>query len=85
MTDNANSAPFRQMADNIDHNKDATFGGACVIVPPANGGDVISTLILDTTGDAVLFWTSVQARATQMINELGAKQATQQAFPRRGY
>lgn len=78
MTDNAGL--FRKMADNIDHNKGAPFGGAIVIVPPDGGGKPVSTLLLDDAGDPAQFWAALQARAQIEIANLSDKQRQQQAF-----
>lgn len=80
MTEVDRSKPFRQMADNIDHNKGAPFGGALVIVPPDNGGEPVSTLILDQTGDAAQFWAAVKFKAELAIQELSNQQRANQAF-----
>jgi len=37
----SNADYFRKMADRIDHNKDAGFGGACVFIPPQGMGEPI--------------------------------------------
>lgn len=68
------SLTFDQMGARIRHNEQQGFGGAVVIYPPANGGAVVSFLILDETQDPVQFWTLVQSKAGQAIAELGETQ-----------
>ena len=76
--------PFRDMAEKIAHNHGSPFGGAVVIVPPDNGGGVISTLILDTSGDAAQFWALLQTKAKYELEQLGNNNRMAQAgFQRR--
>ena len=70
MSDTPRSAPLRSMADRLDHNADASFGGAFVIIPPE--GEVQDMLILDRSASPAIFWASLQTRvqiALQEINE----------------
>ena len=72
------SERYRLMADRIDHNADATFGGAVVIIPPTGGGDPIELLMLDARGDPGQFWSTIMTRIQIMLEELKLKQ--QQPF-----
>ena len=72
------SERYRLMADRIDHNADATFGGAVVIIPPAGGGDPIELLILDAQGNPGQFWATIMSRIQITLEDLKAKQ--QQPF-----
>lgn len=54
------SEPFKKMAASIEHNGEASFGGAFVIVPPG-GGDAKQTLILNPDADVAQFWGMLQA------------------------
>lgn len=58
----SNSEPFRKMAERIDHNKDAGFGGACVFVPPPGAGEPIQILMLDSAADVAQFYSTVVTR-----------------------
>lgn len=68
---------FRQMADRIDHNKDSTFGGAAVIVPPQNGGEPVVVLVLDEKGDPAQFWGTILTRAQLEVSRLTERQRVQ--------
>lgn len=84
MTEADRSKPFSEMAEKIIHNEQSPFGGAVVIVPPDNGGGVISTLILDTSGDAAQFWALLQTKCKYELEQLGNNNRNAQAgFPRR--
>ena len=54
---------FQQMAERIRHNAGSQFGGAFVIVPPAEGGNPMETLILDNSANPAQFWMILQARS----------------------
>lgn len=69
---------YRLMADRLDHNADAQFGGSCVIIPPPGGGEPIEFILLDLKSDPAQFWSTVQTKITMALAELGAKQ--QQPF-----
>ena len=75
----AESTHFTTMAQRIEHNADATFGGAVVIVPPINAGDPIEYLIL-STADAVLFWSTVKSQAQSALDKLSEKAQLQRGF-----
>ena len=70
---------FRAMADAIERNANASFGGAFVVVPPAEGGDVLETLILDSKTDPAQFWQMLLTKCQMMIATLDAQQR-QSAF-----
>lgn len=53
---------LREMADRMEKNQDGDFGGCFVIIPP-QGGDVLKTLILDSTEDPAQFWALVKTKA----------------------
>lgn len=72
------SARYRLMADRLDHNSDAQFGGCAVIIPPQNGGDPIELLMLDAKGDPAQFWSTIMTRIQITLEDLKAKQ--QQPF-----
>lgn len=62
------SAAFRAMAERIDHNEDAPFGGAFVIIPP--GGDAQDMLLLDNSGNPAIFWSTLQVRVKIALQEI---------------
>lgn len=71
---------FRRMGDRIDHNApmspeqpNAMFGGAAVIIPPANGGRPVELLLLDASSDPAQFWATVQTRISLVVSELDAQ------------
>lgn len=68
------------MADRIDHNKDSTFGGAAVIVPPQNGGEAVVVLVLDEKGDPAQFWGTILTRSQLEIEKLKDRARMQQGF-----
>lgn len=73
---------FTAMSDQIKLNNSGAFGGAFVIVPPANGGHPIEVLILDNRQDVVQFWTFLKTKATITLEELN-NAGKNQAFGRR--
>jgi hypothetical protein len=73
---------FRDMADAIDRNAEAGFGGAFVIVAPEGGGAAIETLILDSSQDMALFWNSVITKAQIMLTVAEKNQRGQSGFNR---
>lgn len=85
MTDETTQAKtFRRMADRIDHNADAVFAGAAVIVPPAEGGETVEMLILDSSQSAAQFWGNLQAKCQIELAQIDERKRTQQAgFGRR--
>ena len=76
------AAAFRRMADRIEHNKESTFGGACVIIPPAGGGDPVEFLVLDATGNPAQFWGVASSRIQQVLADLQETQRNLQTFGR---
>ena len=78
------AARFTNMSNVITHNDDSGFGGAFVIVPPKDGGDVMETLILDNRQDAVQFWTLLQVKCQTQIAALdSANRQVQAGYGRR--
>ena len=71
---------FRVMADRIDHNADANFGGAVVIYPPPNGGEPVELLMLDLQSDPAQFWQAIDFRIKIKLSELDDKRRNQTAF-----
>jgi hypothetical protein len=79
----SNSERFRKMAERIDHNSDAGFGGACVIIPPANSGDPIEVLLLDNAADPATFYSTVSTRLQLALDKIAETKAQQMGFGRR--
>ena len=79
----SNSERFRKMAERIDHNKDAGFGGACVFVPPQGMGDPIEILILDTGSEAAQFYSTVATRIQLTLDKLQNQNQASSVFGRR--
>lgn len=76
-------ARFRAMADAIERNDGTSdFGGCFVIVPPAEGGDPIETLILDSKQDLAQFWNAVITKCQIMLADVEQKQRQGSAFRR---
>lgn len=91
-----NSEYFRKMAERIDHNApttpvtivppaqgvpvSSTFGGAAVIVPPAQGGEAVELLVLDAKGDPAQFWGTILTRVQMEVRQLEDKQRIMQGF-----
>ena len=71
--------PFSDMADRVIRNAGESFGGAFVVVPPADGGDTLSALVLDTKQDPAQFWQMLLTKCQMMIATLDAQQR-QSAF-----
>ena len=78
--ENKASERFRVMADLIEDNAHATFGGAVVIIPPAEGGDPIEMLMLDVTADAGQFWATIKTRIEIKLNQMDEKARAQATF-----
>ena len=74
------SVRYRLMAERLDHNIGAPFGGSCVIIPPAGGGDPIELLMLDSKGDPAQFWGTILTRAQLELKAIDDKRAIQQGF-----
>jgi len=66
----SNADRFRKMAERIDHNADAGFGGACVFIPPSGMGDAIEVLILDSANDPAQFYSTVATRLQIALDKL---------------
>lgn len=82
MTDNA--SPFSEMAESIKHNEGQGFGGACVIMPPGEGAEPISILILDSSQDVAQFLALIQTRCKLALDAIEDKQRqTAAGFGRR--
>ena len=62
---------FTRMADAIVLNKQASFGGAVVIIPPEGGGEPVDILLL-TKQSPVAFWALLKATVDAALNELDA-------------
>ena len=77
----SNDEQFTRMADRIKHNADATFGGACVIVPPGDGKP-IELLLLDATGDEAQFYATIMTRLQMAVSEIEARKRQGLAFGR---
>jgi len=73
---------FTQMAVRIESNKTQSFGGAFVVVPPSEGGEILDTLILDNRQDAAQFWMLLKTKCDIALGELDQKQRTQATFGR---
>jgi hypothetical protein len=69
------------MADRLDHNADAKFGGAFVIIPPT--GDAQDMLILDNSGNPAIFWGTLQTRVQLALQEIAESERQSGAFPAR--
>lgn len=70
---------LRKMADHLDRNKEANFGGCAVIVPPSTT-ETIEVLILDSNGDAAQFIATILTRIQNIQIEMAAQAKRQQAF-----
>jgi len=81
--DDKTSLMFRVMAEKIEHNQGSAFGGAIVILPPAQGGDPVAYLSLDEAGDPVLFWSTVRTQVEQALEKLTKNSVVAQTFGRR--
>lgn len=71
---------FRKMADDIDRNAEAGFGGAFVVVPPKDGGEPFQQLFVTSTQDAGDFWTLLASKCQAAIRAVD--QARTQGFRR---
>lgn len=72
---------LRRMADHLDRNKDADFGGCAVVVPPGTN-ETIEVLILDSKGDTAQFLATVATRITSIQVDIQAQIKRQAAFGR---
>jgi hypothetical protein len=64
------AARFRAMADRIERNEGEVFAGAVVIIPPADGGDPVEILQLDSKPSPSEFWALIKYKADAAIHEL---------------
>ena len=71
------------MADAIERNAEYSFGGAFVVVPPAEAGEPIETLILDVKQDPAQFWMLLKTKCDLELAALDQKQRTNATFGRR--
>jgi hypothetical protein len=71
---------LRRMADIVDRNKGAVFGGLAVVIPPGANMATVETLILDSQGDAAQFFSTLQTRLTILLAELQASSRMNQGF-----
>ena len=74
---------LRALADRISQNDGAAFGGAFLVAPPEGGGDILSTLIIDSRVDPAQFYALLKTKAEMALNELLDQQRNQTAFGRR--
>ena len=74
---------FRKMADDIDRNDGAGFGGAFVCVPPKDGGEAFKTLIVGEDSDPSDFWVLLKSKAEAQIRAVDSASRQGQAFGRR--
>jgi hypothetical protein len=74
------SDPFKAMAEEIDHNAAANFGGGFVIVPP--GGEPLRMLFLSPSPDQAIFWGTLRGVVDMALAEIAQQQGGQFA-PRR--
>jgi hypothetical protein len=70
----SNSERFRKMADRIEHNADAGFGGACVFVPPSGGGEPIEILMIDNGANPAQFYSTVATRIQLTLDQINNPQ-----------
>jgi hypothetical protein len=73
---------FRKMADQIDRNEGADFGGAYVIVPPA-GAVPVECLFLNSEKNLSQFWGALGFTVQKATAELDEQDRNQQAFRHR--
>ena len=79
------SERFRAMAAAIELNGTSNFGGAFVVIPPFEGGDVLETLVLDSRQDPSMLWMMLKTKCDYELAKLDQAQRTTQGFggPRR--
>jgi len=71
---------FREMADRLERNGAAVFGGAFVAAPPATGGEPIEMLILDARQEPAQFWGILKAKVEMMLAQLDEVAQRQRGF-----
>ena len=74
---------FRKMAEDIDRNAGAGFGGAFVCVPPKDGGEAFQTLIVGEGTDPSDYWVLLKSKAEAQIRAVDQAARQGQAFGRR--
>lgn len=74
---------LRDMADTIDRNDAAAFGGAFVIIPPIGAGVTLETLILDGQQDPASFYILLKGKIDSALAALDAAQRAGQSGFRR--
>ena len=79
----AAATALRELADRISQNDGASFGGAFLVAPPEGGGDILSTLIIDSRVDPAQFFALLKTKCEMALNELLDQQRNQTAFGRR--
>ena len=76
------SEPFTKMAERIALNEGATFGGACVIVPPGETTP-IEMYVLDSAQDPGQFWATLKTRIEMAVLEIDEKKRMAMGYGRR--
>jgi hypothetical protein len=74
---------FRKMADDIERNEAAGFGGAFVVIPPKDGGDPFAQLLVTDHQDPADFWKLLSSKCATQIALVDAANRQGQAFGRR--
>ena len=69
----ARAVMFEEMARQIRLNKDAKFGGAFLFVPPGEGTEPFSSLMLNQDQPGI-FWAAIQTLADMAIKEVDKMQ-----------
>lgn len=69
------------MADRIERNDPAEFGGALLLVPP-DGGDPVELLLIQPTRDLALFWSTVNSLVQIKAREFEEKARANDPFRR---
>lgn len=69
------SVAFAAMAERIVKNKDESFGGAFVVVPPAGAGEPLQALVINAGVDGAMFWQVLQAQITVALGNIQQQQA----------
>lgn len=70
---------FEAMAAQIRLNKAGKFGGAFLLVPPPNTGNVVETLVLSDQNSG-LFWSAIKALVDAEFKALQDRQARLSSF-----
>jgi len=74
---------FRAMATAIELNGADNFGGAFVVIPPSDGGDILETLVLDSRQDPAMLWMLLKTKCDMELTKLDQAQRSGNAFGRR--